>query len=114
MMTQEDIKFVKWCIENDIHKFYTWSKWIAVRAEVLSEDKYECQDCKSKGRYTKATTVHHINFVKRYPELALEKSYEYNGVIKKNMISLCHDCHEKRHNYRKEINSDKFFNEERW
>lgn len=112
-ITQEEINYVKWCIENDIHKFYIWSKWLHVRLEVLKEDKYECQDCKKNGVYTKATTVHHVNYVKKYPNMALEKFYVYEGKKRKNLISLCHDCHEKRHGYRKN-NYKKPLTQERW
>ncbi len=112
-MTQGDIQFVVWCIKNDIHRFYTWSKWLKVRGEVLKEDKYECQDCKEKGIYTKATTVHHDNFVRKHPELALEKNYVYDGKTKRNLISLCFNCHEARHGYRKK-NKHKLITEERW
>lgn len=100
-MTIDDISYVKWCIKNDIHKFYTWSKWVKLRTEVLQSDKYECQDCKKQGIYTRATTVHHENYVKKHPELALERYCEYDDMKKRNLISLCHNCHEKRHGYRK-------------
>lgn len=64
-------------------------------------DKHECSICKSRGSYTLATTVHHVNYVKRHPELALEIWYEYQGKRKRNLLSLCHDCHEEVHGYRK-------------
>lgn len=112
-MTQEDITFVKWCIINDMHRFYTWSKWLKVRREVLEQDKNECQDCKEKGIYTRATTVHHNMYVKNNPELALEKYYVINGHKKRNLISLCFNCHEERHGYRKK-NYHKPLTEERW
>ncbi len=112
-MTQEDVKYVEWCISNDIHRFYTWTKWLKVRSEVLADDKYECQDCRKKGIYVRATTVHHENYVKKHPELALEKDYEYCGIRRRNLTSLCHDCHEARHGYRKRHYS-KPVTEEKW
>ena len=62
-MTERDIAFVKKCIKENIHRFYTWSEWKAKREEVLKLDKYECQICKQRGKYKKATTVHHVNYV---------------------------------------------------
>lgn len=112
-MTEEDIRHVEQAAETDIHTFYTWGKWKQIRKEVLQQDKYECQMCKRRGRYTKATTVHHVNYVKKHPELALEKYYTWHGQKKRNLISLCHDCHEEVHGYRKK-EEKKPLTEERW
>ena len=60
-MTQEQIDYVKKCIREDIHRFYVWGPWKKVRREVLQMDHGECQRCKAKKIYTKATTVHHVN-----------------------------------------------------
>lgn len=111
-MDKQDVDYAKWCIENDIHKFYIWPKWIKTREEVLMLDRYECQDCKKRGYIKRATTVHHNRFVKRYPELSLEIYYHSNGIKKRNLISLCHSCHEARHNYRKKAIN--YLTEERW
>lgn len=71
-------------------------KWRRVRKEVLKLDHKECCDCKADGRYRQATTVHHINYVKSHPELALEIMFvNEQGELERNLISLCHDCHEK-------------------
>lgn len=112
-MTQADIVFVKQCIEEDIHRFYVWGPWKRVRKEVLQMDHGECQRCKAKKIYAKATTVHHVNYVKKHPELALEIWYEWQGVKRRNLISLCHDCHEEVHGYRKP-EEKKLLTEERW
>ena len=100
-MTQEQIDYVKKCIREDIHRFYVWGPWKKVRREVLQMDHGECQRCKAKKIYTKATTVHHVNYVKKHPDMALEIWYEWHGVRKRNLVSLCHDCHEAVHGYRK-------------
>lgn len=113
-MTNKDIDFVKQAIHNDIHTFYTSGKWKQLRAQVLAMDRYECQLCKSRGRYAKATTVHHVNYVKQHPELALEIWYEWRGKRKRNLISLCHDCHEEVHGYRKKDLDKPLLTEERW
>ena len=76
-------------------------------------DHYECQDCKAEGRYTLATTVHHNQYVMHHPELALEIWYEFGGRRYRNLISLCHDCHERRHGYRQKEATEPL-TEERW
>ncbi len=112
-MTQQEIQYVDECIKEDIHRFYIWGQWKNVRARVLEMDHNECQRCKAKKMYKKATTVHHVNYVKRHPELALEIWYEWYGKKKRNLISLCHDCHEAVHGYRKK-EGKKPLTEERW
>lgn len=113
-MTDQEIKFVKKCIEEDIHRFYTWGPWKSIRKEVLKMDKGECQRCREKKKiYTKATTVHHVNHVRKHPEMALEIWYERHGVRKRNLISLCHECHEAVHGYRKPGRKEPL-TEERW
>ena len=112
-MTEHDIEFVKKCIKDTINIFYTWSKWKTKREEVLKLDKYECQICKKRGKYKKATTVHHVNYVKKHPDKALEIWYYFKGEKKRNLISLCHECHEEVHGYRKK-EKKKLLTEERW
>ncbi len=94
--------------------FYELKEWRKLRKEVLKLDKYECQMCKDIGLYKKSDTVHHINYVKLHPELALSKYYvDSEGNMKRNLVSLCHNCHEKAHNYRQKQIS-KPLTEERW
>ena len=99
--------------EGRLHEFYKSKQWLHLREEVLKEFKYECQDCKSKGFYKKADTVHHVQFVIKHPRLALSKFYEYAGKIYRNLIPLCHNCHELRHEYRQK-DKPKPLTEERW
>lgn len=81
--------------------FYDSPEWRRLRKEVLAADKFECQLCKEHGLYKRANHVHHVNYLEQHPELALEKLYtDSDGNVKRNLISLCHDCHEKMHNYR--------------
>jgi len=83
-----------------VTKFYESKEWRRLRKLVLTEDKGECQACKAKGKYTKANTVHHVNYLKLHPELALETHYkDDDGVVKRNLISLCHDHHEEIHKW---------------
>ena len=87
-MTQQEIEFARWCVANDIHRFYVWGRWKQVRQQVLDMDHNECQRCREQHKYTAATTVHHVNYVKRHPEMALDIWYEWHGVRKRNLISL--------------------------
>lgn len=116
-MLKSDIEFVKQCIrDDDIHKFYTSPKWRRLREEVLAMDHWECQDCKKRGLYKKATTVHHNQFVQKHPENALDIFYTFQGKQYRNLVSLCHDCHEERHGHRQGTKNakKKYLTEERW
>lgn len=101
-MTEEQCgRWISRLIEEDrLEEFYSSKEWRKLRKEVLAEHKNECQDCKDKGYYTKADTVHHNQFVRKHPRLALSKVYTFQGKEYKNLIPLCHDCHEIRHGYR--------------
>ena len=102
-MTEREKDYAKKCARENPHAFYCWARWEKVRAAVLAYDRYECQTCRHKyHRYKKATTVHHVNHLKDHPELALEMWYHDPITHKKerNLISLCHDCHEEAHGYR--------------
>lgn len=113
-MTDKEISFVKICIQReDLHSFYNSQQWKQLRKQVLQLDRYECQLCKKHGKYTRATTVHHVNYVKKHPELALEIYYLWQGKRKRNLLSLCHDCHEEVHGHRKKSLAEPL-TEERW
>lgn len=84
-----------------------------MRREVLRMDHGECQLCKQRKIYSKATTVHHVNYLKKFPELALSIWFEWKGTKKRNLISLCRDCHEEVHGYRKPEKEEPI-TEERW
>lgn len=71
-----------------LDKFYKSKKWKHKREIILRRDCYQCQDCKRYGRKRQAITVHHIKHLDEFPELALNNN---------NLISLCADCHNKRH-----------------
>lgn len=103
-MTKEEKLYAQRCVDHDVHAFYIWSRWLQVRREVLSLDHYECQTCRSKyHRYRRADTVHHVNHLKDRPDLALEVWVDDPVTHKKrrNLVSLCHDCHEEAHGFRK-------------
>jgi 5-methylcytosine-specific restriction endonuclease McrA len=98
---------------DNLHEFYTCSAWLNLRENVLAEYHYECQDCKDKGFYTKANHVHHVQYVRKHPRYALSKTYIFQGKEYKNLIPLCHNCHEIRHGYRQK-EEKKPLTEERW
>ena len=83
--------------DEEAKTFYKSMAWERKRMEVLAMDHYECQLCKQHGRYRKANTVHHVIELKRRPDLAT--SIWNNG--KRQLISLCRDCHEKVHGHRR-------------
>lgn len=86
--------------EDRLEEFYNSKHWRKLRKEVLTDHKGECQRCKEHGFYTKANTVHHVQYVRKHPRLVLSKSYIFQGVEYKNLIPLCHNCHEEVHGYR--------------
>lgn len=69
---------------NNVKAFYNSSMWLKVRAEILDEQKDECQVCKGNGLYSEAVTVHHIKYLRTNPELAVTKS---------NLMAICSECH---------------------
>lgn len=117
-MTEKEKEYSIWCVKNDVHKFYKWSRWEKVRAQVLKMDRYECQKCRERHRYKRADTVHHVNYLKDRPDLALEIWYRdsVSHCMKRNLVSLCHQCHEEAHGWRKSEKEDikRVVTEERW
>ena len=115
-MTENERRYAFWCAEHNPYKFYRWTRWRAVREEVLKADRYECLNCKTKyKRYRKAEVVHHVNHFKDRPDLALDAYYTDPATHRKrrNLISLCHECHEEVHDYRRK-KTEKPLTEERW
>jgi HNH endonuclease. len=101
--------------ENNLHAFYTSSYWLNLREEVLREHNYECQICKQKGFYKKANHVHHVQYLRNHPKLALSKTYIFQGKEYKNLIPVCKECHETVcHPERLPKKKKKPLTEERW
>ena len=72
--------------------FYDSKEWRHLRRDVLTKHKHECQECKKKGQYTRATHVHHVYHLEDYPQHALD---EYVGRERaKNLEPVCKNCHE--------------------
>lgn len=99
------------------NKIYKNKKWKEVRELVLKLDHYQCQRCnhnmfssKEPKRLTKAVLVHHIYSAETFPQ------YRYSMFVngKRNLVSLCNDCHEIIHGRKKANNAVQFENEERF
>ena len=50
------------------HEFYSWREWRRLRREVLAVDNCECQECKRRGVYSKASIVHHVRHLRDRPD----------------------------------------------
>mgnify|MGYP002344841132 CR=1 FL=1 len=75
--------------------FYNRAAWRRLRQEVLREQHYECQYCKARGYYVKATHVHHEYHRDKYPQYELTKYVvQRDGTVKRNLTACCRDCHE--------------------
>ena len=84
------------------HPLYRSAWWERKRSEVLRLDKGECQLHKARGQYERATMVHHVNTVEARPDLALSIWQGEPGKSERNLVSLCHACHEEIHGHRHE------------
>ncbi|MDE7445898.1 MAG: HNH endonuclease [Lachnospiraceae bacterium] len=119
-MTQDELE--QWInqliAKNKLSKFYKCKEWRQLSDDVMKENNYECQKCKARGVHATARSVHHVQWVRRHPRLALSRTYVYNGTTYNNLIPLCEDCHNKEHPEKgkglKKRNKNKFVNEERW
>ena len=102
--------------EDRIEAFYQSEDWKELREVVLGFFYNECQECLKIGRYTRADCVHHVNEVRKRPDLALSRYYmDAKGERKENLVPLCNQCHNIVHDKLGEYQrKDKFTNEERW
>ena len=74
----------------------------------------ECEWCRAVGKLSKAETVHHIKEVKSFPELALSMTYKDKDGEHKQLVALCHSCHDKAHGRFCGPKPKKRLNEEKW
>ena len=107
--------------EDKIYLFYKSDDWLELRDAVMKDAHYECQHCLKNGIYKRAEMVHHINEVRKRPDLALTREFIDAITNEKiiNLIALCNSCHEKEHpdrfgNYRIQKGIERFTNEEKW
>lgn len=76
---------------NDFLQQYKSPKWQKKRLEIMQRDKYTCQCC---GEKEKMLNVHHKEYISG------KKVWEYEN---DNFITLCENCHERRHTLIKRI-----------
>lgn len=114
-MTEEQVdRWITKLIQQDrLHEFYVSKEWRKLRREVLAENHYECEVCKARGLYTRANHVHHVQYVRKHPRYALSKTYIFQCKEYKNLMALCHNCHEEIHGYRQKKKEEPL-TEERW
>lgn len=131
-MKQDELK--NWIEElirqGQLWKFYKSKEWLELKEKILEENHYECAECRKAGKITRydvdddgnkklISTVHHIQFVRTHPALALSRTYQYNGKTYQNLVPVCKACHnrlhpEKRRRRTKGKNEEHFTNVERW
>lgn len=126
-MTTEEIRTL--IAQDKLWKFYKTPEWQRLKAQVLADAHYECAICKQQGKITRyetgtdgkrrrICTVHHVNEVRKHPELALSRYYVTSaGEELPNLVAICKDCHNKIHDRTftgRAFQSEHFVNEERW
>ena len=75
--------------EDKIYLFYKTDEWLDLRADVMRDAHNECQHCLKEGIYTRAEMVHHINEVRKRPDLALTREY-IDPITKEKVIKTLH------------------------
>lgn len=86
-----------------VDPFYVSPEWRKKRIEILEKDRYECRHCKARGKYTRASVVHHVCHLDCRPELALCDEYtDVEGNAHRQLVSLCKECHEREHSHLKQ------------
>lgn len=103
--------------DGKLYRFYKTEEWLELRDYVMALAHCECELCRDAGIYSRATTVHHINEVKRRPDLALSLYYtDRDGQRKRNLIAICDRCHNKEHGrfQGSKKKNEKPLTEERW
>lgn len=75
--------------------FYMSSAWQTLAAKVRRMDRYECQLCKARGRYSRGVIVHHVKHLRDRPDLALSIYDPDTG--ERQLLTVCKKCHEEQH-----------------
>lgn len=120
MRIPTDIPLATWIRQlikaDTVELFYFTDDWKELRQDVLDDLHNECQGCLKKGDYTRADCVHHVNEVRKRPDLALSKFYtDEEGKQQRQLIPLCNKCHNIAHKkLEKHRENNRFSNKERW
>ena len=83
--------------------FYSSKAWKNCREYVRQRDHRLCVDCMQYGYFTPAEEVHHI--IELTPDNINDPSITLNP---DNLVSLCKECHKKRHGGVKRYKVDEF------
>lgn len=109
---QEILELIR---EDNVSKFYRGKAWIHLKNKVLKNNHYECVLCKANHKLARAEIVHHVNELKKRPDLAYSMYFiDVDGKRKQQLVPLCFDCHELIHHRGKFSYTRGFVNEERW
>lgn len=101
--------------KNDMRKFYNSWDWRKLSHAVIAENHNECYLCQRRGRVTPATITHHVNELKKRPDLAYSRTYtDEHGKVQKQLMPLCWQCHEEIHERGQFAFLAHYTNEERW
>lgn len=73
---------------------YAKAAWKELAKSILKRDCYLCRECGAKHTPETKLIVHHIKEWSKYPELRFEPE---------NLITLCVNCHKKKHSRSKSI-----------
>lgn len=90
--------------KNERQAIYSSKEWKSLRKWKIQYHPL-CEDCLDKGIITAATEVHHIKspFQKGISEEEkIKRAYDAD-----NLVSLCRDCHIRRHHQDEELMKDK-------
>lgn len=86
--------------DGSLHRFYCRAAWRHLRDRVMDEFHNECADCRdaSPARYAPAECVHHVHEADAEPGWALSEWVpDGRGGMERNLVPLCHECHDRRH-----------------
>ena len=110
-MNQEQMAIGEWIRKMSATSYRGWkafyhtTRWKRKREHILRRDHHACVRCRQQGRYTRATTVHHVIHLRDNPCLALTDD---------NLVSLCTECHEAVHPEKHKDRRRGYKNLERW
>lgn len=103
MLTAEEIR--RLAADGRLYEFYNSKTWRRIAHKVIRAAHYECQLCKAEHKLSRATVAHHVKHLREFPELAYDE---------RNLMPLCHDCHDKVHERGAYAAPSGYTNDEKW